>query len=96
MAQSKERKGSCLCGAVRVTANTQGDGMAACHCTICRKWGGGPLLAVRIADPLRLIGCPAVDTRVMALVAAGTLAITDVAKLGCVNTMSYGDFAGSR
>lgn len=38
-------KGSCLCGAVSVEApDTQGVG--ACHCGMCRKWGGGPLLAV--------------------------------------------------
>jgi hypothetical protein len=46
MADAKVRKGSCLCGAVRVSGKTADDGVAACHCTMCRKWGGGPLLAV--------------------------------------------------
>ena len=54
MTQPKERKGNCLCGAVRVTATRQGDGLAACHCTICRKWGGGPLLAVDCGGEFRI------------------------------------------
>jgi hypothetical protein len=54
MADRKERNGSCLCGAVRVTATTKSNGAAACHCTSCRKWGGGPLLAVDCAAELRI------------------------------------------
>ncbi len=38
-------KGSCLCGAVRFTAPDARD-IGACHCGSCRRWGGGPLLAV--------------------------------------------------
>ena len=38
--------GSCLCGAVHFTANNINKNMGACHCGMCRKWGGGPLLAV--------------------------------------------------
>ena len=54
MTAAKERKGSCLCGAVRLLRTTQGDGVAACHCTMCRKWGGGPLLAVDCGADLRI------------------------------------------
>lgn len=43
---STERKGKCLCGAVRVVGMPKGNSVAACHCTMCRNWGGGPLLAV--------------------------------------------------
>lgn len=39
-------KGQCLCGSVKVTANTMNHSVGACNCTMCRKWGGGPLLAV--------------------------------------------------
>jgi len=39
-------KGSCLCGAIEVTAGDQSD-VDVCHCTMCRRWGGGsPLFAV--------------------------------------------------
>lgn len=54
MTNAKERKGSCLCGAVRVAARTQDGSVAACHCTICRKWGGGPLLAVDCGAEVRI------------------------------------------
>ena len=39
-------QGSCLCGTVTVQAKEMNAGVGACHCGMCRKWGGGPLLAV--------------------------------------------------
>jgi hypothetical protein len=41
-----EAKGSCLCGATRFTAKKVSENVGACHCGMCRKWGGGPLMAV--------------------------------------------------
>lgn len=41
-----EANGSCICGAVQVTAKTVDTNVGACHCTTCQNWGGGPLLAV--------------------------------------------------
>ena len=38
--------GSCLCGTVNFTANTMKTHIGACHCNMCRKWAGGPLMAV--------------------------------------------------
>lgn len=38
-------KGSCLCGAIEVTTADQSS-IDICHCTTCRRWGGGPLFAV--------------------------------------------------
>ncbi|WP_428357254.1 GFA family protein [Methyloprofundus sp.] len=38
--------GTCLCDAVRITAKTISTSVGACHCNICRKWGGGPFLSV--------------------------------------------------
>jgi len=45
---SKEemRSGACLCGAVRMTVKPNGTKVGACHCGMCRKWSGGPLLAI--------------------------------------------------
>ncbi|MBW4458295.1 MAG: GFA family protein [Nostoc indistinguendum CM1-VF10] len=39
-------KGSCLCGAVSLSTTSMSNQMGACHCSMCRKWGGGPLLAI--------------------------------------------------
>lgn len=36
----------CMCGAVKVKAVKVDKHAGACHCSMCRKWGGGPLLAV--------------------------------------------------
>ena len=38
------RKGSCLCGAVTFEAEPESH-FHACHCGMCRKWGGSPLMA---------------------------------------------------
>jgi hypothetical protein len=38
-------KGTCLCGAVSLIAAEEKH-IGACHCGYCRKWGGGPFLAV--------------------------------------------------
>ncbi len=46
MSDTKVGKGSCLCGAVKVTANSVDQGLGACHCSMCRKWTGGPLMSV--------------------------------------------------
>ena len=40
------RTGSCLCGAVKFTAVDVSAEVHACHCTMCRRWSGGPGLAV--------------------------------------------------
>ena len=45
--------GSCLCGAIRIEANLAGPSVGACHCDICRRWGGGPLLALDGGDDVR-------------------------------------------
>ncbi len=39
------KTGSCLCGKVRFTADAI-PSLQACHCRTCRKWGGGPFIAV--------------------------------------------------
>ena len=46
MSETIEGKGSCLCGAVEFTAKSMSKNVGACHCSMCRKWGGGPLMAV--------------------------------------------------
>jgi len=46
MTNVREGKGSCLCGAVKIVVKKINNEVGACHCGMCRKWGGGPLLAV--------------------------------------------------
>lgn len=38
--------GHCLCGNVTVNVASGNTHAGACHCNICRRWGGGPLMAV--------------------------------------------------
>jgi len=41
-----EKNGSCLCGAVGITAKNPSNKVGACHCGMCRKWGGGPFMEI--------------------------------------------------
>ena len=45
-----ERTGKCLCGAVTYTARNIEPKLAACHCSMCRRWTGGPLLSISSSD----------------------------------------------
>ena len=38
--------GRCLCGAVRFTGTTKEPKVAACHCSMCRRWSSGPYFEV--------------------------------------------------
>ena len=50
-----QRSGRCLCGAIKFTARlkTEKDGIHidACHCGMCRRQIGGPLLGVNLEEP---------------------------------------------
>lgn len=48
-------QGSCLCGAVTVTAADH-TSINVCHCGMCQRWGGGPLLAVHCGSHVQLSG----------------------------------------
>jgi hypothetical protein len=39
-------KGSCLCKAVSISTTNMSNLVGACHCNMCRNWGGGAFLAV--------------------------------------------------
>ncbi len=51
-----EAKGRCLCGSVRVTVGNMKNSVDACHCGMCRRWGGGPLLSVRCGSDIAFEG----------------------------------------
>jgi hypothetical protein len=56
MSESILGKGSCLCGAVKVTAPVMSTKFGACHCSMCRKWAGGPFLAVNCGTDVSFEG----------------------------------------
>jgi len=41
-----KRIGRCLCGSVKLTVKPKNNNVDACHCGMCRRWGGGPLMVV--------------------------------------------------
>lgn len=51
-----QQSGSCLCGSVSVVATPKSFHIGACHCETCRKWGGGPLLAVECEGDVHFDG----------------------------------------
>ena len=63
-ATSVERTGRCLCGAcvftAKIAATESGELIVdACHCGMCRRWTGGPLMAVEtVGEPSFHEGAP--------------------------------------
>ena len=43
---TQQATGQCLCGAVSVLATAVNPQVGACHCGMCRKWVGGPFMAI--------------------------------------------------
>ncbi len=46
MSEENTTTASCLCGAVKLQVEKLVAVVDACHCSMCRQWGGGPFLAV--------------------------------------------------
>ncbi len=46
MTKTTKQTGSCLCGSVRISAINPSNKVGACHCGMCRKWGGGPFMEI--------------------------------------------------
>ncbi len=42
--------GKCLCGAVQFEAKDIDIHIHACHCSMCRKWNGGPAMAASVGS----------------------------------------------
>lgn len=43
-------KGHCLCSAVTITVADAVTEVHCCHCSMCRRWNGGPALAVPVGN----------------------------------------------
>ena len=54
-------QGSCLCGSVTITAQDNVE-MGACHCGMCRRWGGGPLMSVHCGNEVKIAGSENIST----------------------------------
>jgi hypothetical protein len=48
-------KGACLCGSVSIVAPDKTQ-MGACHCSMCRRWGSGPMLTVHCGPTIQIDG----------------------------------------
>lgn len=48
--------GRCLCGAVTFTAAPEAMEMGVCHCSMCRRWAGGPFTAVSCGKSVEIDG----------------------------------------
>ena len=46
MTHPASKTGQCLCGAVTFTATNVNTNLNACHCGMCRRWSGGPFMAL--------------------------------------------------
>lgn len=49
-------KGSCLCGVVKVSTASTNNEVGACHCGMCRKWGGSSLLVIECGNNISFDG----------------------------------------
>ena len=56
MSETVSNTGQCLCGAVSFTARMMSQHVGACHCAMCRAWGGGPFLAVECGSDVEFSG----------------------------------------
>jgi hypothetical protein len=54
--QMLSAKASCLCGAVKITANEINPKFTVCHCDTCREWGGAPFFAVQCSTSVKIEG----------------------------------------
>jgi hypothetical protein len=48
MADTFDVSGHCLCGAITYMAKAASHDVNACHCGMCRRWTGGPLLYIHV------------------------------------------------
>lgn len=46
MSKITELSGQCLCGSIEITAQQVTPHVDACHCNMCRTWGGGPAITI--------------------------------------------------
>jgi hypothetical protein len=60
MAATFDISGHCLCGAVTYRAKAASHDVSACHCGMCRRWTGGPLIYIDVVGKPELTGADAI------------------------------------
>ena len=56
MSELSVMKGSCLCGAINLSSASTNKEVGACHCSMCRKWGGSSLLVIDCGSEIKFSG----------------------------------------
>lgn len=51
-----ETVGSCLCKAVEISVTDITNEVGACHCSICRNWGGGAFMSIEADNGVSIAG----------------------------------------
>lgn len=54
--ETAPRRGRCLCGAIKIIAPLASNHVGACHCNMCRRWGGGPGLEIDCGTDVTIEG----------------------------------------
>ena len=56
MSDAFKGKGLCLCGSVSITVQSDNNSIGACHCGMCRRWGGGPYMEINCGSNVSFEG----------------------------------------
>ena len=56
MSDERQQTGWCLCGKVRYRTAEPVHEVGVCHCDMCLRWAGGPLLAIHCKGPVEFEG----------------------------------------
>ncbi len=56
MSQNINIEGGCLCGGVSIAAKAEKKSIGVCHCSMCRKWTGGPLVTIECGTDVSFTG----------------------------------------
>ncbi len=62
MSETIAVSGQCLCGQVEIKSESASPHVGACHCTMCRKWGGGPFMEINCGADIAIKGDSHVKT----------------------------------
>lgn len=55
MSDKNALSGACLCGAVSITIAPKERHFDACHCTMCRRWGGSPAMTINATHAMNIL-----------------------------------------
>ena len=56
MSEPNKMKGNCLCNQVQISTPSDNQKIGACHCGMCRRWGGSALLVVECGSEVSFSG----------------------------------------